>query len=370
MIFDFFLNACILISFISIAYIYFKDKDVTNNLSITLKITIGLISGVLGIILMLYGVRVMPNIIIDFRYMPILLTAVYCGFFPSIIASIIIGAFRILYFGISEPSVIGFIGALIIGIGFSIICRLRLSRKWKWIFSLVYVFFIFYIALYAVLPISISFFKIMTLYCMGNICVACILYIYTQYLSKSVQLNKKLKNEATRDFLTGLNNVRQFHTSFNSISQLALRKEESLSLLFIDVDFFKNVNDTYGHNLGDLVLKDLAEIFINTVRVFDIVSRNGGEEFSILLLDCSANHAMKIAERLRKKVEMHNFNVSEKVHFNSTISIGVATYPCTTNNIDELLEDADKALYEAKRTGRNKVVLYEKVIKVKASANC
>ena len=104
----------------------------------------------------------------------------------------------------------------------------------------------------------------------------------------------------------------------------------------------------------------MAEIFIDTVRIFDVVSRNGGEEFSILLLDCSSLHAMEIAERLRKKVETHKFNISDKVNLSITISIGVSTYPDTTNKIDDLLEDADKALYEAKRTGRNKVVLYKK----------
>ena len=90
-----------------------------------------------------------------------------------------------------------------------------------------------------------------------------------------------------------------------------------------------------------------------------MVSRNGGEEFSILLLDCSSSHAIEIAERLRRKVETHKFNISDKVNLSITISIGVSTYPDTTNKINDLLEHADKALYEAKRTGRNKVVLYK-----------
>lgn len=360
MILEFFLNACILITFISISHLFLKDKDITNNPSITLKIIIGLSSGVLGIILMLYSVHVTSNIIIDFRYIPILLTAIFCGFLPTIIASIAIGAFRVLYFGVSEPSIIAFIVALIIGIGFSIICSRKSSRKSKWVFSIIYFFFIFSIALLIVLGVSITFFKIITIYCIANICVSWTIFIYTEYLCESVKLNRKLKNEATKDFLTGLNNVRQFDTSFNSISQLTLRKEENLSLLFVDIDFFKKINDTYGHNQGDIVLKGLAEILINTVRVFDVVSRNGGEEFSILLLDCSATHAVQIAERLRKKVEAHKFNISDKENLSITISIGVSTYPHTTKNIDELLEDSDKALYEAKRTGRNKVVLYKK----------
>lgn len=360
MIYEFCLNACILITFISIIHIFFKDIKIDSDLSLTLKIIAGVSSGLLSIILMLYGVNITSNIIIDFRYIPILLAAIYGGFVPTIIASIATGVFRVAYFGVSDPSIIGLITALIIGIGFSIICNLKSSIKNKWIFLMIYLFFIFSIALLIVFRVSTTFFEIIAIYCIGNIFVSWIALIYAENLIESVQLNKKFKNEATKDFLTGLNNVRYFDTSFNSISQLTLRKEENLSLLFVDIDFFKKVNDTYGHNKGDLVLKGLADIFIDTVRIFDVVSRNGGEEFSILLLDCSSSHAIEISERLRRKVETHKFTISDKVNLNITISIGVSTYPDTTNNIDDLLEDADTALYEAKRTGRNKVVLYKK----------
>lgn len=349
-----------MITFISISYIFLKDKDVTNNFSLALKIIAGLGCGGLGIILLLYSVQITPNIIIDFRYIPILLTAIYGGFLSTIIASIGIGVFRVLYFGVSQPAIIGFITALIVGIGFSIICNIKSSRKSKLIFSIIYLFFVFSIALFIVLGLSITFFKTITMYCIGNIGVCCIVFFYVENLIEFIKHNKKLEHEATKDFLTGLNNVKNFDTSFNSISQLTLKKWENLSLLFIDIDFFLKVNDTYSHNAGDIVLKELAEIFIDTVRVFDVISRNGGEEFSILLLDCSSSHALKIAEKLRKKVETHQFNISDKVNLNITISIGVSTYPYTTNKIDDLLEDADKALHEAKRTGRNKVVLYKK----------
>ena len=103
MIIEFFLNACILITFISISYLFIKDKDATNKASLTLKIIIGMSSGLLGVILLLYSVHVKTNVIMDFRYIPILLTAIYCGFLPTIIAAITIGTFRVLYFGVSEP---------------------------------------------------------------------------------------------------------------------------------------------------------------------------------------------------------------------------------------------------------------------------
>jgi len=188
--------------------------------------------------------------------------------------------------------------------------------------------------------------------------VSYFVYIYTEYLCEIVELYTKLKNEATVDFLTGLNNVRQFDKTFNIFSQQTIRKGENLSLLFLDIDHFKKINDTYGHSSGDIILKDLADILKDTSRGFDIVSRNGGEEFSVLLSDCTSSNAVRIAERIRTNVEGNKFYISKDVSICITISIGVSTYPSITKDIDMLVENADLALYQAKRTGRNKVVLY------------
>ena len=127
----------------------------------------------------------------------------------------------------------------------------------------------------------------------------------------------------------------------------------------MDIDFFKKINDTYGHNAEDIVLQKTAEILKNTVRTFDVVYRNGEEEFSALLLDCSAEHALRIAERIRKKIETYNFEITNDISVDITVSIGIASYPYTSMNIDSLIEDVDKALYEAKRIGRNSVVMYK-----------
>jgi diguanylate cyclase (GGDEF) domain len=327
--------------------------------SLLLDIMTGMVSGLLGITLMIFSVDLLyNNIIIDFRYLPLLLTAIFCGFFPTMLSSLLIGVFRIIYFGYSEASIIALVTALAAGLGFSIICHVLTSRKSKWIYSLIYLFVIFSVAMRIAMKDSNTYFTILITYIISNLCVCYVAYIYTEYLCATIRLNRKLKKEATKDFLTGLNNVRQFEATFNSLSQLAVKKEESLSLLYIDIDFFKTVNDSYGHNIGDSVLKHLGEIFVDTARVFDVISRNGGEEFSIILLDCSSEHAERIAERLRKAVEAHDFIISDKLKINITVSIGISSYPSTTSDIDKLLEHADLALYEAKRTGRNKVILY------------
>ena len=191
------------------------------------------------------------------------------------------------------------------------------------------------------------------------ILVSIVVYKYTAYLSELTSLYKQLKEGYSKDFLTGLNNVRCFDTIFNKILVDVKEKNERLSILFIDIDFFKKVNDTYGHKNGDIILKQLGGVLIDTCRSFDIVSRNGGEEFSVLLLDCSPDHAVEIAEKLRSTIENYKFILNDSTKINITVSIGVATYPDTTSDLDKLFEDADSALYTAKRNGRNKVVLAE-----------
>jgi diguanylate cyclase len=359
MIKQLFINSCILITFISIFHNFVKNKDAKYNSSIHFNILIGAFSGLLGILLMLFSVQVTPKIITDFRALPILLSALYGGTWPPIAASIIIGTFRILYFGVSETSIIAVIVILFMGIGFSVIHLIKKQRKNKWVYSIIYTLIVNSIPMIILIKDSMLLLKVFTAYSVSTILMSYFIFKYTEYLRESVIMYRKLKNEATVDFLTGLNNVRQFDNVFNSVAQHAVRNEEYLSLLFLDIDFFKKVNDTYGHSSGDVILKDLAHILQNTCRIYDIISRNGGEEFSVLLLDCPASHALEVAERIRKNVEAHKFYISNKVSINIAISIGISTYPNLTNSTDNLLEHADTALYEAKRTGRNKVVLYK-----------
>jgi len=358
MITKLFINSCILTTFISITYIFILNKDISLNTSFLSKILVGAWSGLLGILLMLFSVPIISNVIIDFRYLPILLSALFGGILSPIIASIIIGLFRILYFGVTKSSIVALIAVLLIGIGFSILTSTKASIKTKWIQSTIYSIIVTSISIIILIKDLTILLKILIAYPTAIIIVSYFVFKYTEYLRESVKIHRKLKNEATVDFLTGLNNVRQFEKDFKNFSQLIMRKNEYLSLLFLDIDFFKNVNDTYGHCSGDIVLKNLATILRDTCRGFDIISRNGGEEFSVILLDCSALNAVKIAERIRENIETNKFYISDKVNISVTISIGVTTYPDITDNINNLIKNADTALYEAKRTGRNKTCLY------------
>lgn len=354
---DLFVNACILVTFISISQQIFKDKHLSYNSPVILKSITGLISAMLGIILMLFSLHIDYNTILDFRSIPIILTAIYGGLIPSFISGLLIGVFRICYFGLNQSSIAAFISALLQGIGCGIISYLKTSKKNHWIYSVIYCLLVVTISFSIVIKNPVVLMKIVLAYCTVIILVSMFVYKYTNYLSELTNIYWKLKEGYSKDFLTGLNNVRFFDTTFNKVLAEADEKNKRLSILFIDIDFFKKVNDTYGHANGDIVLKQLSYVLKNNCRSSDIVSRNGGEEFSVLLLECPSNLAMGIAEKIRKAVENYQFSLNDNRKINITISIGVATYPDTTTDLDKLFESADSALYKAKRSGRNKVVL-------------
>ncbi|MFM5368026.1 GGDEF domain-containing protein [Aeromonas veronii] len=133
------------------------------------------------------------------------------------------------------------------------------------------------------------------------------------------------------------------------------QKIDNCCLAMIDIDYFKKINDAFGHLAGDAVLKDLAKIFVRSLRRNDIVARIGGEEFVILLRDVTPDIAYETMERIRKVVEHYTFNYQSS-HFKVTISIGLAEYSFRYENVDQWISIADEKLYEAKRLGRNKSV--------------
>lgn len=173
------------------------------------------------------------------------------------------------------------------------------------------------------------------------------------------QKNRDLRNAlqqieelAITDELTGLYNRRYLMNMLDNQRTLVARENTTFVLIFIDLDHFKQINDQYGHAIGDQVLKELATLLKKSVREVDLVTRYGGEEFVVLLRDASINGALPRIERIRSQV---NNRVFSNLQLSLTISAGVAEfrYP---ERIDELVSRADKLLYEAKRSGRNRVV--------------
>lgn len=171
------------------------------------------------------------------------------------------------------------------------------------------------------------------------------------------RLASNLHEMATKDALTGLANRRYLETNINPILAGVKRRKSTLAVLMCDLDFFKQVNDEHGHDVGDDVLKTLAGILKEGVRASDIVIRYGGEEFLILLTDCEMEKATEVAEKIRQAVEDQLFRI-EDVSIRKTLSIGVSIYPVDGDGFWECVKHADIALYQAKDTGRNKVVRF------------
>jgi len=172
-------------------------------------------------------------------------------------------------------------------------------------------------------------------------------------------LVKKLRVAATTDGKTGLLNA----TAWRELAQRhlwrAVREQQAVALLVIDLDRFKALNDQHGHLAGDVALKTVADRLKHELRDYDAVGRYGGEEFVALLPNAGANAAMRVADRLRERIEACPITDEDETTIHLTASIGVATYPTHGGELDELIRAADTALYAAKDAGRNAVRLAE-----------
>ena len=176
-------------------------------------------------------------------------------------------------------------------------------------------------------------------------------------LAKLRRDNTLLHALATTDPLTQVHNVRSFQSILEHEFQIARRYNQPLSLLMIDVDHFKAVNDTFGHVLGDYVLRELAVILRLSTRESDVVARTGGEEFSAILPRTTRAQAARFAERIRSQVQQRDFVISDRI-IRITVSVGCATYPADAEitSADMHVYYADQALLQAKDLGRNRVV--------------
>jgi two-component system cell cycle response regulator len=177
---------------------------------------------------------------------------------------------------------------------------------------------------------------------------------FTSKLRDNVQQSIEL---AVTDPLTGLYNRRYLDSQVEVLVDTAANRGKPLSLLMLDVDYFKAVNDTYGHEAGDRVLRELANRIRKHIRNVDLGFRIGGEEFVIVLPDTEADVALRVAERLRKAVSSRAFPLSDgKGALPVTISVGIASFASPSDTLETLLKRADEALYKAKRDGRNRVI--------------
>lgn len=174
-----------------------------------------------------------------------------------------------------------------------------------------------------------------------------------------VRLYQTVEASAITDALTGLFVRRYFAELAAEELQRSRRHRLPCTFLMVDLDIFKAKNDTYGHLVGDVVLRDVAQLLAGNLREIDLMARYGGEEFILLLVETNAEQAAPIAERLRQLIEIHSIRAYDEL-LHQTVSIGIACFPDDGQTLGELIERADQALYAAKRAGRNRVVCWSK----------
>jgi two-component system, cell cycle response regulator len=181
-------------------------------------------------------------------------------------------------------------------------------------------------------------------------------FTYHDYLDEVFQ--RQMYESALRDGLTKVFNKKYFTDYLEKEFAYAARHGSPLALIFLDIDYFKRINDTHGHPAGDFVLSELSQLMATLVRTEDVLARFGGEEFTVLCRGTDLEGARIVADRLRRTVEAHTFSFGAKT-IPVTISLGIAAIPDTAI-VDhaQFLAASDKALYEAKRTGRNRVCLH------------
>lgn len=175
---------------------------------------------------------------------------------------------------------------------------------------------------------------------------------------KKVFLYETVERMAITDSLTGLYVRRYFNDRLDEELGRSARQGLKFSFLMLDIDDFKKINDTYGHLVGDVVLKDIGGIIKENIREIDLACRYGGEEFAAMLPETSKEGAFVVAERIRKRVEGHIFRAYDE-RLKLTVSLGVASYPDDSSNQSGLIDAADNALYKGKRSGKNVVCKHD-----------
>ena len=174
-----------------------------------------------------------------------------------------------------------------------------------------------------------------------------------------MQSRQQMEVLAMHDSLTGLLNRRAIEEYAEAEFNMAVRKERALSIILLDIDHFKNVNDRFGHKFGDQTLRQVAKILTEDLRIYDHIGRWGGEEFILILPDTQLKDAVTVAERVRVRTAEMQMSLENGEAFSVNLSLGAA---CTTGqfaSLTKLIDAADQALYQAKQTGRNRVCIFE-----------
>lgn len=315
------------------------------------NIIVGILGGLLGLFLMISGVELSHAIRIDLRYLPLLLLASYGARLPLIISTIIIASTRFL-FGFNEQALVAFIATFVMSSGMIWLHHRFLNRMYLQSMMLnIWALFVISIAVLINMGWGLDYVTLLSSIWLVGLLVGFLSSVLSVDLETSTLRLFEYKYSSERDHLTGLFNRRMWERYTNTLGM----DDRPYNILVLDIDYFKKINDQYGHANGDLVLKQFANLLKRETRRHDVVARIGGEEFIILMYDLTPDLIERVANRIRENVLKEVFNLKDNIAITITVSIGVAHGHSRSINI--LSAKADEALYVAKNSGRNQVVI-------------
>ncbi|WP_214821171.1 MULTISPECIES: GGDEF domain-containing protein [unclassified Exiguobacterium] len=348
-------NSCI-----SFTGIYFISKIMNYDTKYvrTQKILIGVLSGCLGIFLITQGVVFDDVVKIDFRFLVLLLLGFYRLVSPLFITATIISVYRFSY-GIDFPSIVSCISLFLIVIGILVTYNIVSLEKRLFQFGLVLnmlTCFIIGFAIYTSGEFSENAASAALLVVMISFPIGLLITVLNIDLYLIHHRVKEYKISAETDHLTGLANRRAWEMQMKKVKE----HYATCNVLIIDIDYFKQINDQYGHANGDEILKQFAELLHRETRDHDIKARIGGEEFGILIPMLSQVEVIKVAERIRSSISKHEFELLDQQKIHISVSIGIANGK--SEHLREMVHLADDCLYQAKNSGRNRTYINESVI--------
>ncbi|TKH45771.1 GGDEF domain-containing protein [Paenibacillus terrae] len=315
------------------------------------RIMNGFMLGLFGILLMMTGL-ISGNFVVDLRQLAIIISVYMGGPISGLLTTLIISLYRIYLNGgwtdISLTATANSILTLAISLAF---IREQNLKFGKWMLAVLGAVVVSLLATFYLIehpnPESTILFATITM--LGGLFT----YFMVSHIKKTERAIHLLKEAANRDHLTGLYSPRAFDALFEEVFHTSKTTKQPFGIVMLDIDHFKNINDTYGHLNGDTVLNQLGNLLNRESTRRTYPSRKGGEEFAILIGDCDSQKAASFAEKIRKAVENGPFQLNDGTILPLTVSIGAGSFP--TIAADKLLEKVDDALYEAKRSGRNRV---------------
>ncbi|WP_026828678.1 GGDEF domain-containing protein [Exiguobacterium artemiae] len=341
-----------------------SPHPITVDSKRSIRILYGISLSVLSWLLMQLTIEPVPGVLVDLRHIPVIVAAYFAGPLPTMIVTIVIILYRFSV-NLNSSAYVAALFITLIAVGTSLLVKwLPIYSKRTFTIVTVYATVLHGIVLTYVLADSGFIMDILSVVLPASFISSWIALVIIRDIRLTKQSMRTWQQTAQRDFLTGLHNFRAFTDHFDDLKQQTILQQHEVALITIDIDHFKHVNDTFGHEAGDEVLRQFASRLRDGVTDAGFISRNGGEEFSVLVEQLTEPKVLALAEQLRERIATTPFQLTNGAQLPLTASFGVAHFPKSTSEIQQLVTDADLTLYHSKQNGRNQVTLFARELEV------